>query len=88
MCSLPAALVPFTVGVWGVMGARTPSEAPQWTTYAWLAAALFVLSCPTLYALRWVLNRVYDPNKTIPEQERIHRGRERALTPEQIEKLR
>jgi len=40
------------------------------------------LALPALYALRWVLNRLYNPNKAIYQDERLRRGRERAVPPE------
>jgi hypothetical protein len=86
--SLVAVLVPFTIGVVGVINARTPSEAPAWTNYAWVAAGLVILLCPAIYILRWVLNLFYDPNRSIEQRERILRGRAVALTPEEVEDLK
>ncbi|HEX5269649.1 MAG TPA: hypothetical protein VFW33_04135 [Gemmataceae bacterium] len=76
------ALVPFTISVFGLMGAKDLNAPPEWTTYTCLAAATLPLALPVVCFLRRVLNRLYDPNQAITQDERIRLGRERAVSPE------
>jgi hypothetical protein len=80
--SLALVLIPLVISVVGLIGAKDLKAAPEWTSYTCVATVILPLALPALYALRWVLNRLYDPNKAIDQDERVRRGRERAVSPE------